>query len=51
MIAKVLVAMIKDAAAQYVVITPSQITFAQKDSNVITVQNLEGKSVVREVAS
>ena len=50
MIAKVLVAMIKDASAQYVVITPSQITFAQQDSNVITVQNLEGKSIVREVA-
>ena len=49
MIAKVLVAMIKDAAAQYVVITPSQITIAQQDANVITVQNLEGKSVVREV--
>jgi len=49
MIAKVLVAMIKDASAQYVVITPSQITFAQQDSNVITVQNLEGKSIVREV--
>jgi structural maintenance of chromosomes protein 5 len=49
MIAKVLVSMIKDATAQYVVITPSQITFAQKDANVITVQNLEGKSVVREV--
>ena len=49
MIAKVLVAMIKDASAQYVVITPSQITFAQQDANVITVQNLEGKSIVREV--
>jgi len=50
MIAKVLLSLIKDASAQYVVITPSQITFAQQDSNVITVQNLEGKSVVREVA-
>ncbi len=49
MIAKVLVSMIKDARAQYVVITPSQITFARQDANVITVQNLEGKSVVREV--
>jgi chromosome segregation ATPase len=49
MIAKVLVSIIKDASAQYVVITPSQITFAQKDANVITVQNLEGKSIVREV--
>ena len=51
MIAKILVSMIKDATAQYVVITPSQITFAQKDANVITVQSLEGKSVVREVAA
>jgi chromosome segregation ATPase len=51
MIAKVLVAMIKDAASQYVIITPSQITFAQKDANVITVQNLEGKSVIHEVVA
>ena len=50
MIAKVLVALIKDAASQYVVITSSQITFAQQDANVITVQNLEGKSVVRQVS-
>ncbi|HLN89325.1 MAG TPA: AAA family ATPase [Candidatus Binatia bacterium] len=50
MIAKVLVSIIKDASAQYVVITPSQITFAQEDANVITVQNIEGKSIVREVA-
>ncbi len=50
LIAKVLVALIKDAASQYVVITPSQITFAQQDANVITVQNLEGKSVVRQVS-
>jgi chromosome segregation protein len=49
MIAKVLVAMIKDATSQYVVITPSQITFVQQDANVITVQNLDGKSLVREV--
>ena len=49
MIAKVLVALIKDASAQYVVITPSQITFAQQDANVITVQNIEGKSLVHEV--
>ena len=50
MIAKILLSTIKDANAQYVVITPSQITFAQQDANVITVQNVEGKSVVREVA-
>src|SRR5665647_227462 len=51
MIAKVLVSIIKDVTAQYVVITTSQITFAQQDANVITVQNVEGKSVVREVAA
>ena len=51
LIAKILLATIKDANAQYVVITPSQITFAQQDASVITVQNLEGKSVVREVAA
>ena len=51
MIAKILLTIIKDANSQYVIITPSQITFAQKDSNVITVQNIEGKSVIREVVS
>ncbi len=50
MIAKILVSMIKDASAQYIVITPSQITFAQQDANVITVQSIEGKSAVREIA-
>jgi structural maintenance of chromosomes protein 5 len=49
MIAKILLSMIKDDNAQYIVITPSQITFAQQDANVITVQNIEGKSIVREV--
>ena len=51
MIAKILLSLIKDANAQYVVITPSQITFAQQNANIITVQNIEGKSVVREVAT
>jgi len=50
MIARMLVSLIKDATAQYIVITPSQITFAQENANIITVQNVEGKSVVREVA-
>jgi chromosome segregation protein len=50
MIARMLVSTIKNASTQYVVITPSQVTFAEKDSNIITVQNVEGKSVVREVA-
>jgi chromosome segregation ATPase len=49
-IARMIVSLIKDATAQYIVITPSQITFAQEDANIITVQNVEGKSIVREVA-
>ena len=48
-IARMLLSMIKDSTAQYVVITPSQITFAQKDVNIVTVQNVDGKSIVREV--
>jgi chromosome segregation protein len=50
LIARMLLSTIKDATAQYIVITPSQITFAQEDANIITVQNVEGKSIVREVA-
>ncbi len=50
MIARMLVSTIKDASAQYIVITPSQITFAEENANIITVQNVEGKSIVREVA-
>ncbi len=49
MIARMLLSMIKDSLVQYIVITPSQITFAQKDVNIVTVQNVEGKSIVREV--
>jgi len=51
MIAKILISTIKDANSQYVVITPSQITFAQENANIVTVQNVEGKSVVREVVA
>jgi chromosome segregation ATPase len=50
MIAQLLLSMIKEATAQYIVITPSQITFAQENANIITVQNIEGKSIVKEVA-
>jgi len=49
-IAKMLISTVKNANAQYVVITPSQVTFAKEEANVITVQNVEGKSVVRGVA-
>jgi len=50
MIARMILSTIKDAAAQYIVITPSQITFTQDNANIITVQNVEAKSIVREVA-
>ncbi len=50
MIARMLLSMTKEAITQYVVITPSQITFAQENAHVITVQNIEGKSIVRGVA-
>jgi chromosome segregation protein len=49
MIARMLLSIIKEATAQYIVITPSQITFAQDNANIITVQNVEGKSVVKGV--
>jgi len=49
-IAKMLISTVKDANAQYVVITPSQVTFAEEEANIITVQNVEGKSIIREVA-
>jgi len=49
-IAQMLISTVKNANAQYVVITPSQVTFAQDDVNIITVQNVEGKSIIKEVA-
>jgi chromosome segregation protein len=49
LIAQMLVSAVNDSDAQYVVITPSQITFAKEEVNIITVQNIEGKSIVREV--
>jgi chromosome segregation ATPase len=49
-IARILISTVKNANAQYIVITPSQITFAGEEANIITVQNIEGKSIIREVA-
>jgi len=49
-IAKMLISTVKDANAQYLVITPSQVTFAKDEVNIITVQNIEGTSIIREVA-
>ena len=49
MIASLLIEAVKGLDVQYLAITPSQITFASKDVNIITVQNVEGKSAIKEV--
>ena len=50
LIAKMLISTVHNGDAQYMVITPSQITFTKDGLNIITVQNIEGKSIIREVA-
>jgi len=49
-IANMLISTVKDENSQYIVLTPSQITFTKEEVNIITVQNIEGKSIIREVA-
>jgi chromosome segregation protein len=48
-IAQLLVSTVKDSNTQYLVITPSRVVFAE-EINIITVQNIEGTSIIREVA-
>ncbi len=48
-IANLLISSVAGSDAQYLAITPSQIVFKVKDVNVITVQNVEGASVVKGV--
>jgi chromosome segregation ATPase len=50
LIYQMIISSVNDSSAQYVIITPSQITFAKEDVNIITVQNIDGKSIIREVA-
>jgi chromosome segregation protein len=49
-IANLLVSSVKGLNAQYLAITPSQVTFEEKDVHMITVQNVEGASLIRQVA-
>jgi len=49
-IANLLVSSVKGLNAQYLAITPSQVTFTGKDVHIITVQNVEGTSLIKEVA-
>ena len=48
-IANLLVSSVRGLDAQYLAITPSQVTFAGKDVHIITVQNVEGTSMIKEV--
>ncbi len=48
-IAQMIISSIRGSDAQYLVITPSQVTFAEEGVHVITVQNIEGTSIVKEV--
>jgi len=48
-IAKLLVSSVSGLETQYLAITPSQITFTEKDANIVTVQNVEGTSIIKEL--
>ncbi|MFQ6095332.1 MAG: AAA family ATPase [Candidatus Bathyarchaeia archaeon] len=49
-IGNLLTASMMGSEAQYLVITPNRMFFEGKDVHIITVQNIEGSSVIREVA-
>jgi len=48
-IANLLISSVRGLDAQYMAITPSQVTFMGKDVHIITVQNVEGTSMIKEV--
>ena len=48
-IANLLVSSVTGLDSQYLAITPSQLTFTGKDIHLITVQNVEGASLIKEV--
>jgi len=48
-IANLLVSSVQGLDSQYVAITPSEVTFTEKDVHIITVQNIEGTSIVKEM--
>ncbi|PVX26789.1 MAG: hypothetical protein CW691_00305 [Candidatus Bathyarchaeum sp.] len=49
-IANLLVSSVTGLDSQYLAITPSQLTFTEKDVHLITVQNVEGASLIKEVS-
>jgi chromosome segregation protein len=48
-IANLLVSSISGLDSQYLAITPSQISFTERDVHIITVQNVEGTSIIKEL--
>jgi chromosome segregation protein len=48
-IAQLLISSVSKLDTQYLAITPSQIIFTEKDANIITVQNVEGTSLIKEI--
>ncbi len=50
-ITNLLVESVEGVNSQYLIITPSQITFAKQDVHIITVQNVEGASKVKKVTN
>jgi len=49
-IANLLISAVEGGEGQYLAITPNQMFFERKDVHIITVQNIEGTSLVREVS-
>jgi len=49
-IVKMLISSVKGTNAQYILITPSQLSISETDVHVITVQNIQGTSIIKEVA-
>ncbi|MDH5794626.1 MAG: AAA family ATPase [Candidatus Bathyarchaeota archaeon] len=49
-IANLLISAVEEGEAQYLAITPNQMFFKRKDVHIITVQNIEGTSLVTEVS-
>jgi chromosome segregation protein len=47
--ANLIVSSVAESDSQYLAITPSQLTFTAKDIHLITVQNVEGASLITEV--
>ncbi|MEM3745297.1 MAG: hypothetical protein QW323_02225, partial [Candidatus Bathyarchaeia archaeon] len=50
-IANLLISAVKNEGVQYLAITPNQMFFEGKEVHIITVQNIDGKSLVKEVIS